>query len=313
MGLFDFLKSKQKDAEAPIEVEGQFSSEALLEWPSLPEEGNKVPSLEDIIDHSGQNAKYAKAVIAKCEKEKRQDDLLEYQVVMQSQYGLFTIPAMIRRDKSGEFLAFYSYTDDWDDEAIQRLLNWVICIRGCDFIHTFKIVLCDSLKDVPRRVNEIISKRTVDRMMISMVPHLRKSEPRVNARIFAEAYGFYYNDKKILNYDLTSLEEVERWYKDVVRSCAKNSFYYPFYVHFLSAFFGQVLCESFKVKWQFYSGTNIVVIPPAKLKPRKHGMMPGEMKVNILQICSDFACNPRPESSLVVNFNMVKAEILKEA
>lgn len=313
MRLFDFLKSKKKDIKEPPEETKTFSSEALLEWPSLPEKGKKVPSLDEIISNGGQNAECAKAVIAKCEKEKREDDLLEYQVVMESQYGLFSIPAMIRREKSGEFLAFYSYTGDWNEDAIQRLLNWVICIRGCDFIHTFRIVLSDSPKDTPRRVNEIISKRTVDRMVISMIPHLRKDEPRVNARIFAEAYGFYFNDKKILNYDLAALEEVELWYKDVVRSCAKNSFYYPFYVHFLSAFFGQVMCQSFKVDWQFYSGTSIVVIPPAKLKPRKHGMMPGEMKVNILQICSDFACNPRPESSLVVNFNMVKAEILKEA
>ena len=307
-----FKKQSKEEPEVEEEVE-TFSAEALEEWPSQPEEGNKVPPLDSILKHGGASAENVKNLTSKCESLKREDDLLEYQVVMESQYGLFTIPAMIRRESSGEFLAFYGYAGEWDEEAIQKLLNWVICIRGCDFVHTFMIVLAEAAKTVPRRVMEIISKKTVDRMMISMVPHLRKSEPRVNARIFAEAYGFYFNDNKILNYDLEALSEVERWYKDVVRSCAKNSFYYPFFVHFVTAYFGQVMCESFKVEWQFYSGTNIVVIAPSKLKPRKHGMMPGEMKVNVLQICSDFVCNPRPENSLVLNFNMVSAEILKEA
>lgn len=312
MKLFNFFR-KKKEPEAKVEDQKIYSSAELEEWPSQPGEDKKVPSIDVLLNQQSEIANHAKSLVAKCEKMRKEGDLLEYQVVMESQFGLFSIPAMIRRESSGDFLVFYSFTSEWTEEAVQKLLNWVICVRSCDFIHTFKIIICDSTYDIPKQVTEIISKRTVDRMMISMVPHLRKSEPKINARVFIDAFAFYFNDKKILSYNQDCLEQVEIWYRDVVRSCVKNSFFYPFYVHFVAAYFGQVICESFKVDWDYYSGVNIVVIPPSKLKPRKNGMMPGEMKVNILQICSDFICNPRPENSLVTNFKMVKAEILKEA
>ena len=312
MKLFNFFK-KQKESEVKAEDEKLYSSSELEEWPSQPDSENKVPSKDALLKHGAKNAEYVKSLVEKCDSMVKEGDLLEYQVVMESQYGLFTIPAMIRREATGEFLAYYSYTDEWDEKAVQKLLNWVICIRGCDFIHTFKIVLCESTYDVPNKVKEILSKKTVNRMMISLIPHLRKDNPRINARVFSEAYGFYFNEKKLLNYDLKSLEVIESWYKKQAISCEKQSFYYPFYVHFIAAFVGQTICESFKVEWQRTSGINIVVIPAVKLKPRRNGMAPGDMKVNVFQICSDFVCNPRPENSPVTNFNMIKSEILKEA
>ncbi|MCM8531503.1 MAG: hypothetical protein NE330_10110, partial [Lentisphaeraceae bacterium] len=92
-----------------------------------------------------------------------------------------------------------------------------------------------------------------------------------------------------------------------------DSFYYPFYVQFLTAYFGRVLCESFKVDWQDESVGQVIQIPASKLKPRKHGSTIGDMKINVMQIVSDFAVNPRLENSLTANYKMIVAEVLKQA
>jgi hypothetical protein len=216
---------------------------------------------------------------------------------------------MLRKGDSGGFLAFYSHAGEWDDSAFEVLLNWVIKLRGCDFVHGLKIVICEEKKTLPIRVQEITSRRREHRMMVSQVPHLRKGEPQLNARIFAEAFGFFCNENKILNYDGEALAQLERWYKDEVRGCLRSSFYYPLYCHFIGSFFGQIICEQFQGTWEPLGNAHVVVIAAKKLKPRQHGMMPGEMKVNVFQLTADFVFNPRADNSLLNNFRLVQSEL----
>ncbi|MCM8535745.1 MAG: hypothetical protein NE334_07405 [Lentisphaeraceae bacterium] len=309
MSFLDIFKKKKT---CSVKDEHSFSDKELAEWPSVPVDGTKVPTIEQVKKFGGVSGKSAELVIEACEKFKKEGDYLEYQPVMESQYGLFTVPAMIRRE-DGTFRAFYSTSLEWSESEYQKLLNWVICVRGCDFIHTFKIIVCQNDSTLPKKVEEIVSDKAVHRMMINQIPHFRKGNNKVNSRVFAEAFGFHFNDNKILNFDFTALEQIENWYKKQVISCQNDSFYYPFYVQFIAAYFGRVLCEAFKVDWQEVAGGEVVVIPGSKLKPRKHGRASGDMKVNVMQIVADFVLNPRLENSLVTNYKMIDAEVLKEA
>ncbi|MCM8530004.1 MAG: hypothetical protein NE330_02490, partial [Lentisphaeraceae bacterium] len=182
MSFLDFFKKKK---DCSVKEEYSFSDEALAEWPSIPVDGTNVPTIDQVKNFGGVSGKSAELVIAACEKFKKEDDYLEYQPVMESQYGLFTVPAMIRR-KDGSFRAFYSTSEEWTEKEYQKLLNWVICVRACDFIHTFKIIVCHSDTNLPQKVAEIVSDKAVHRMMVNQIPHFRKGEQKVNSRVFAE-------------------------------------------------------------------------------------------------------------------------------
>ena len=215
---------------------------------------------------------------------------------MNSQYGRYSIPALVKR-KDGGFLVYYSHCGDWDDKALTDLLEWVIKLRNSDFVHTFKIEICQSPDSLPDKVREIISKRTEHRMLISMIPLLNRENPDINARVFAEGFGFFFNDKKILNYDHESLQLVEEWFKKRVRSCVRESFYFQFYYKFIGSYLGKVVCQETGGEWSEETLPKVVVSKPVKITFDPFG------------IAADFIFNPRLENSPVKNLDLLKTEI----
>ena len=274
----------------------QFSLEDLSEWPSQPGEGNFVPSLDQIISNGGPAGKAAKVLKEVCEKAKNSTDNVEYQAVMQSQYGLFVIPGIIQIDNSKKFVAYYSNKGGWDEEAIGRLLQWTVYLRACDFVHNLKVELCDV--DAPKKAKEIVSSKKAHRMMINLIPNTHKGKPKVNARVFSECYAFHCNDKKLLSTDLRSLDMVENWYNKEVRSTARDSFFFPHFVRFIGSFFGQVLCSEFKGEWLEGEWPGVTL-----------NVNDSKMRIDVFKLASDYVCSPHVKTSLVGNFHLIKDSI----
>lgn len=288
-----FLNRFKKNSATAEEAD--FSQEELNCWPSVPNEKLQVPGLEVLVNKSSYS-KEAVLVRDWASAGVEEGDEVNFQVPMNSQYGRYSIPALVKR-KDGGFLVYYSHCGNWDDKALTDLLEWVIKLRNSDFVHTLKIEICQSPDSLPDKVREIISKRTEHRMLISMIPLLNRENPDINARVFAEGFGFFFNDKKILNYDHESLHLVEEWFKKRVRSCVRESFYFQFYYKFIGSYLGKVVCQETGGEWSEETLPKVVVSKPVKITFDPFG------------IAADFIFNPRLENSPVKNLDLLKTEI----
>lgn len=291
MKFFNFFKSKNKD---------EHSSETVPElnvnsWPSLPNENKQVPSLE-VLSSGGPYSKESATVLSWGQAAVADGDEVQFQVVMESQHGLLTLPALVQR-KDGGFLVFYSHCSEWDELAVSRLLEWTVKLRSCDFIHTLKIEICDSPENLPLKVREIISKRTEHRMFLSMLPHLSQCDPDIKARVFAEGFAYFFNKKKILNFDEDSLAQVDEWFKKTMRSIPRDSFYYQPVLNFLGSYFGRVLKESLKGEWG-----------PGDF-PEVEFHQKAKVRIHPYKTVADFIFNPRLENSLIRNYQLLAGEL----
>ncbi|MCM8541392.1 MAG: hypothetical protein NE328_14070 [Lentisphaeraceae bacterium] len=290
MNFFNIFKSKNKKLAEP-----SFSEAELNSWPSVPNENNNVPSLQELSEKSTYSKEAAKILEWAGEAEAEGAEL-EFQVVMKSQYGPLTLPVLVKRNDGG-FLVYYSHCSEWNEAAVAKLLDWVIKLRSCDFIHTLKIEVCDSPEKLPLKVREIISKRTEHRMFLSMIPHLSQNDPDVRARVFAEGFGHFFNENKILNFDEESLALVEEWFKRTIISISKDSFYYQVCMNLLGSFYGRVLKEVCQAKWCEGNFPELEIGDKIKIR------------VHPFKIISDFIFKPRLENSPVKNLQLVIQEI----
>lgn len=290
MKIFNIFKTNKK-ATSQI----SFSDEEINCWPSVPNADNAVPTLELLASKSKFSAEASK-ILQWAEEAVSEGAEVEYQVTMKSQYGPLTLPVLVKR-KDGGFLTYYSHCSEWDDDAFSKLLDWVIKLRTCDFIHTLKIEICDSPEKLPVKVKEVISKRTEHRMLISMIPHLSQENIDIRARVFAEGFGHYVNENKILNFDEASLNQVEEWLKKTVISVPRESFYYQIYINLLGAYFGRVLKEQCKGEWGSDRFPELTIGNEVKIR------------VHPFKIISDFIFKPRLENSPVKNLQLVQQEI----
>lgn len=288
-----FLNRFKKNS--PTVEEPSFSQEEINCWPSVPNEQLQVPGLEMLIEKSS-FSKEAEQVKKWAAEGVEEGDEVNFQVPMNSQYGRYCIPALVKR-KDGGFLVYYSHCSEWNEDALAGLLNWAIKLRNSDFVHTLKIEICQSPDALPDKVREIISKRTEHRMLISMIPLLSREKPDMNARVFAEGFGFFFNEKKILNYDKESLHLVEDWYRKTVRSCVRESFYYQFYTKFLGAYLGKVVIQETGGEWTNDALPKVMVADPLKITFDPFG------------IAADFIFNPGLENSPVKNLELLVTEI----
>ena len=294
MKFFKKFRSEKKDSQSFSFTENEINS-----WPSQPNEDLKVPPLTFLKENSLYK-KEAKAVLEWGETSVQEGDEVEYQAVLKSQFGPLTLPALVKR-KDGGFLVYYSHCSEWNDEAVAKLLDWVIKLRACDFIHTLKIEICDSPEKLPLKVKEIISKRTEHRMFISMLPHLGHKEADVRARVFAEGFGHFFDENKILNFDLSSLQQVEEWFKKTLISIAKDSFYYQICLNLLGSYFGRVLQDQLNGEWGEGDFPELIFGNEVKVRIQPYG------------IIGDFIFNPRLENSPVKNFQLINQEIKKNS
>ena len=294
MKFFKKFKSKKSDSD-----QVSFSENEINSWPSLPNEQLKAPSLEYLKESSLYKNEAAR-VLEWGTAALTDGDEVEYQAVLKSQYGPLTLPALVKK-KDGGFLVYYSHCSEWNDEATAKLLDWVLKLRACDFIHTLKIEICDSPENLPVKVKEIISKRTEHRMFISMLPHLGHKEPDVRARVFAEGFGHFFNENKILNFDESSLQQIEDWFKKTIISIAKDSFYYQICLNILGSYFGRVLKEQLKGEWADGEFPELIFGGEIKIRTQAY------------RIIADFIFNPRLENSPVKNFQLIKEEIQKNS
>ena len=95
MNPFKFLKKKKAPAEE------QFNDAQLNVWPSQPNEDKKVPSLEQILKHGGTNVAHVERLKEWTAAATEEGDTLEFQVVMESRYGMLTLPALTQKEKGG--------------------------------------------------------------------------------------------------------------------------------------------------------------------------------------------------------------------
>ena len=292
MKIFNLFKSKKTDIAEP-----SFSEAMLDKWPSVPDENMKVPSL-DVLKEKSKYSSEAARILEWGQASVEEGDEVQYQAAMRSQHGFLTLPALIKRQDGG-FLVYYSHCSEWSDEAISKLLDWTIKLRACDFVHTLKIEVCDLPENLPLKVREIISKRTEHRMFLNMIPHMNHDAADTRARVFAEGFGHFFNENKILNYDERSLQLCEEWFKKTMISIPKDSFYYQIVLNFLGSYFGRVIKESFGGEWA--DGDFPEVIFKESVKVRIHPF----------KIISDFIFKPRLENSPVRNCQLLSHEIKK--
>jgi len=290
MKFLNIFKPKKAEPE-----ELSFSDEMASVWPSVPDENMKVPSLDLLKERSPFKDEAAK-VLYWGQGSIDEGDEVQYQVPMKSQHGVLTLPALVKR-KDGGFLVYYSQCSEWTEEEITKLLDWVIKLRACDFVHTLKIEICDTPENLPLKVREIISKRTEHRMFLNMIPHMNHDAPDTRARVFAEGFGHFFNENKILNFDEQSLQLCEEWFKKTMRSIPRDSFYYQIVLNFIGSYFGRVLKESFKGEWDQGDFPEIVFKENVKVR------------IHPYKIISDFIFNPRLENSPVRNFQLLAQEI----
>lgn len=290
MKIFKFLKSQNQ-----AENSSSFTGEQFNSWPCIPTEESKVPSLDELSAKSIFKEEAVK-VLEWVQLALEEGCEVEQQVVMKSQFGPLTLPALIKR-KDGGFLVYYSHCSQWDDDSIARLLDWVVKLRSCDFVHSLKIEICDTPENLPVKVREIISKRTEHRMFLSMIPHLTHDDPDVRARVFAEGFAHFFNENKILNYDSESLHLVERWFMKVVKPISKDSFYYQIALNILASYYGRVLKECFKGAWGEGAFPELSIGDKIKIRVQPYKIM------------ADFIAAPRLESSPVTNMQLVAQEI----
>jgi hypothetical protein len=274
----------------------EFGGEHLSQWPSVPGENNVVPSLQQIIDFGGESGVAASILESWCTSAKRKEDSLELQAVVESKFGLFTIPGIIQLDNSKEFVAYYSNKGEWSEASYGVLLQWLVYLRTCDFVHNLKVVLCE--EKPPSKAREMISSKKEHRMLISMIPHIQKDNQKINARVFSECFAFFCHSNKLLNYDEESLQKVEDWYTKDVKSTNRDSYFFSLFVRVLGAYAGQVIISSFNAEWE--SGEWPV------LKMVGKG---GAVRINIFQLVSDYVCNPQLKTSLVKHVQLIKVQL----
>lgn len=272
-----------------------FSSEQINSWPSLPGENRQVPSLGQIAE-VGLFKNEASKVLEWIKLAEQDGDEVEQQVVMESQFGFLTLPALVKK-KDGGFLVYYSHCSEWHDDFITKLLDWTVKLRSCDFVHSLKIEICDSPDALPLKVREIISKRTEHRMFLSMIPHLSQASADIRGRVFAEGFGHFFNENKILNFDRESLSLIESWFRKVVERLPQSSFYYQITLNLLGSYFGRVLKDTFGGTWG--EGTHPELIISQKVKIRIHPY----------KIMADFIEQPGLENSPLNNMELLSREI----
>lgn len=290
MKNFNIFKSKKTQSAST-----SFSLEEINCWPSIPNDDMQVPVLDELVKKSTYSNEAAK-ILEWAELAKKDGDEVEYQVVMKSQFGSLTLPVLVKRPDGG-FLVYYSHCSEWNDDGIVKLLDWTVKLRSCDFVHSLKIEICSSPENLPLKVQEIISKRTEHRMFLSMIPHLNHDDPNIRARVFAEGFGHFYNENKILNYDEASLRLVESWFRKVVESISRDSFYYQIALNLLASFFGRVLKETFGGVWGEGVFPELSIGDDIKVR------------VHPYKIMADFLIKPKLENSPVQNMHLVAQEI----
>jgi hypothetical protein len=287
-------------------VATDFPPEAFQTWPSEPNQAGLVPAFNQLKSFN-QDFSVTLSLLEKAVEEVRQEgDSVEYQVVMQSQYGLFTLPCILRKGESSDFIVFYKNIGSWTDAKLADLLQWLIKLRGSDFINRLEVNLCESISELPPKAVEMISSKKHHRMMVSMLPHYSEGDLVRNARVFSEAFAFFYNDKKLLNADETSLQQVEDWYKQKVLNCDRSSFYFSLYKNFLGAYYTQVVLTI--TKGEFKGG--LVVVKADQVRPRKDGRPSGDMRVDTMSIAVDFIFNPQTQNSLTQNLKLILSELV---
>ena len=290
MKFFKRFKSKNDAVE-----EESFSADIINSWPSKPDENMKVPPLEKLVKESDFSNEAAK-VLEWGKAALEEGDEVQYQVPMKSQYGPLTLPALVKR-KDGGFLVYYSHCQDWTEDAIAKLLDWTVKLRACDFIHTLKIEICSSPDSLPGKVKEIISKRTEHRMFLNMIPHSSHKELETRARVFAEGFGHFFNDNKILNFDGQSLQLCEEWFKKTMVSIPRDSFYFQIVLNFLGSYFGRVLKDSFGGEWTEGHFPELIISKVVNIR------------IQPFKIAADFIFKPRLENSPIRNFQLLSQEI----
>jgi hypothetical protein len=289
----------------------RFSVEELSQWPSVPNEFKKVPSLAQIEKSGGSAAQASERLREWCEAAREEGDVLEFQTVMESRYGMLTLPGLIRREKSGGFMVFYSHVGEWDQVAVGKLLDWVVKLRACDFVHSFKIEICDPRESLPVKVQEIISRRRAHRMVLSMLPYLKKQSPADNGRVFAECFGHFCNEGATLDFSLASLEKMDGWILQEVRKVKEDSFYYPLLVRFCGAFFGQVLAVETAAAWKDTGQAEwpSLFLPAEKLKPLISSRGAGSMTINPFGLISGFLRDPQGDKTPALYLKQIKSDM----
>ena len=299
--------------KTPVDPSLSFSVDELMQWPSVPNSFKKVPSLEQISQSTGSAASAVKRLEEWSEAAKEEGDVLEYQTVMESRYGMLTLPALLRKGESGGFMVFYSHCGEWDEAAISQLLDWTVKLRACDFVHSVKIEICDPKESLPAKVQEIISRRREHRMLLSMLPYLKKDSAVDNAKVFAECFGHFCNEGKALSFKVSSLELMDQWFLGEVRKTKKTSFYYPLYIRFCGAFFGEVLKAETGAGWKTGEGVSdewpLLFIPASKLKEKIAGKEAGNMTINPFGLMSEFVSAPNAEKSPAKYLQQIKSDL----
>lgn len=255
---------------APIDSFNE--KELTQDWPSLPNKDLKIPTLSQIRESKGENAKHVERLQEYCQTVfTKEDDHIDFQVVCQSQFANISIPALVRRgtgDKVG-YLVLYSHVGKWTEEDIRHFLDWCVKVRTTDMVYHLKIQICDANENVPVKVREIASKRIEHLLIISLLPYIDKDGLHANAQTLCDSYGYFYKKGVKLIINRKCLREIDRWILEDIGKIKEESFFFPYFLRIIGSYFGEVIIKATGATWKEIEGSQwpAIQLPEDKISP----------------------------------------------